>query len=103
VTNRINCTCHLATEGESIYLPLMTDEPLGLRPTHDLSRLGLSALAVYRTRNTMGHTKTHATKARGRRGTETVMMMSGLFAAHAASHKERNQERPNDRYTCRQT
>jgi hypothetical protein len=37
--------------GELVFLPLNL-RALGLRPTHDLSTLGLSALAVYRARNT---------------------------------------------------
>jgi hypothetical protein len=43
---------------ESFLLPLMTYGPLVLQPTHGLSNLGLSALAVYRTRNTTRHAET---------------------------------------------
>lgn len=57
-------------------------------PTHDLSILGLSALAAYRTRDMIGHAETQAMMARGRRGTETTMMVSGLLAANVAHHKE---------------
>jgi hypothetical protein len=63
----------------------MIYERLGLRPTQDISILGLSALAAYRTRNTTDRVKIQATAVRGRRDTETTMMVPELFAAH---HKE---------------
>jgi hypothetical protein len=88
--------------GESILLTLMTYMPLSMRPIHDLSSLGLSALAVYRTRNTMSHAETQATEVRGRHGAETVMMAPELFVAHIAIFKEHDQRSPDDRSTCRQ-
>jgi hypothetical protein len=59
VTSHINYTWHRAIEGESVHLPVMTYEPLGLWPTHDLSSQGLSELVVYRICNTMGRAETH--------------------------------------------
>jgi hypothetical protein len=41
----------------------MTYEPLGPRHTHNLLRLGLSALAIYRACNAMSHAKAQATEA----------------------------------------
>jgi hypothetical protein len=61
-----------------------------MRPTHDLLSLGLSALVVYRTHNTTGRAETQATEARGWSGIETVMVMSELFVANDAYHKERD-------------
>jgi hypothetical protein len=66
----------------------MAYRPLGMRPTHDLSNLELSALVIYRTRNMTSHTETQATDARGWHGIDTVMMPPEFFAAHAASLKE---------------
>jgi hypothetical protein len=43
------------------------------------------------------------TASRGQRGTQTTMMVSGLFAAHAAGHKEHNQGSLNDQGTYEQT
>lgn len=63
------------------YDSLMTYEPLGLWRTHDLLSLGL-AQAIYRTRNTMSHVETQATKVRGRCGAERVTMMPKLLVAH---------------------
>lgn len=74
---------------ESVLLPLMTYGPLGLRPTHVLSTLGLSALAVNKTRNMISHDETQATEAWGQRGAHAVIMVSELFATHVASLKER--------------
>lgn len=59
----------------------MTYVALGLCPTHDLSCLGLSALAAYRTCNTTSYTETQATVVRGQRGTEMTMMVPELFIA----------------------
>jgi hypothetical protein len=59
-------------------------------PTRDLSNLGLSALAANRTHNTIGRAETQAMMTRGRRDTEMTMMVSGLFAANVAHHKERD-------------
>jgi hypothetical protein len=56
--------------------------PLVSQPTHDVSNLGLSILVVYRILNSTSHDETQATEGRGRCGTETVMMMPELFAAH---------------------
>ena len=74
----------------------MTYRPLSLRPTHDLSSLGLSTLAAYRTHNTTSRAETQAMTTMGRRGTETVMLVSKLFAA---CHKEHDQGSPDDRGT----
>lgn len=71
----------------------MTYEPLELRHTHDLLRLGLSEQT---TRNTTSHAETQATKAKGRRGAEAVMMASGLRVAHAVRHNEHEYRRPSD-------
>jgi hypothetical protein len=60
----------------------MTYGPIGMPPTHDLPSLGMSALAICRADNTMSHTKTQATKARGQRGTERVIMMPELVTVH---------------------
>lgn len=65
-----------------VLLPLMTYRPLGMQPTHDLSSLVLNALVIYRTRNTMSHVETQATKVRGRCGAERVTMMPKLLVAH---------------------
>jgi hypothetical protein len=65
----------------------MTYGPQSLWPTHDISILGLSGLAAYRTHNTTGHAETQATETKGQHGTEMVMMMMEIFAAH---HKERD-------------
>lgn len=67
-----------------------------MRPTHDLLSLGLSALAAYRTHNTTGCVETQATTARGRRDTDTTIMMLGLFIAHIARHKEHDHGSPYD-------
>jgi hypothetical protein len=91
VIDRINYTWHQVVMGESFLLPLMTYGHLVLQPTHGLSNLDLSALAVYRTRNTTRHAETQAMEARGRRGIETVMMVSELFAANTTSLKEHGQ------------
>jgi hypothetical protein len=61
---------------------------LGLRPTHDLSFLGLSELAAYKTRSTTSHTEPQATVVRGQRGTEMTMMVPELFISR---YKERDQ------------
>jgi hypothetical protein len=82
MTSCIKCAWSRATAGESVLLPLMTYGSLGLQPTHDLLSLGLSALGIYRTHNTMSHTKTLAMKARGQCGKDRVMMTSELLAAH---------------------
>jgi hypothetical protein len=66
----------------------MTYVALGLRPTHDLSCLGLSALVAYRIRNMTSHTETQATVVRGQRGTKMTMMVPELFIAR---YKERDQ------------
>jgi hypothetical protein len=88
VIDRINYVWYRDATGELIFLLLMTYGPLGLRPTHDISNLGLSALVIYRTCNTTSHAKIQATKARGRHDTKMVMMVPELFAAHAVSLKE---------------
>lgn len=54
----------------------MTYEPLDLRCTHDLLRLGLSVQAIYMAYNTMSHAETQAMKTRGWHGIEAVMMAS---------------------------
>lgn len=74
----------------------MTYEPLELRHTHDLLRLGLSAQTIYRAHNTTSHAETQATKARGRRGAKAVMMVSGLCVANAVRHNEHELRRPSD-------
>jgi hypothetical protein len=61
----------------------MTYGPLDLWPTHNLSSLGLSALAVYKTHNMMSHAETQAMEARGRHGPVPVTMAPKLFVAHA--------------------
>lgn len=78
----INCSWRQATVGKSVLLILMTYEPLGMHPTHDLSSLALNALVIYRTHNTMNHVETQATKVRGRHGVERVMMTPKLLDAH---------------------
>jgi hypothetical protein len=60
----------------------------GLRSTHDLSSLGLSALAAYMTYNT---TSRAIQDLQGQHGAGTTMMASGLFATHVARHKEHDQ------------
>jgi hypothetical protein len=70
MTDRINCAWHRATAEEPVLIPLMTYGPLGIRTTHDLSSLGLSALAIYRVYNTTSHIETQATMAQGWRGTQ---------------------------------
>jgi hypothetical protein len=85
------------SRSERVSPPFTHDlHALGLRPTHDLSTLGLSALAVYRARNITSHAKTQAAEARGRRGTDTVMMLLEPFTA---SHKEHDQGSLDDRDT----
>jgi hypothetical protein len=66
----------------------MTYGLLGLRPTHDLSSLGLSKLIAYRPHNMTSRAETEATTTRGWRGIEAAMMTLGLFAAHVVRHKE---------------
>lgn len=58
MNSRINYAWHQATVGKSIYLPLMTYEPLGLRHTHNLLSLGLSTPTIYRNHNMMSHAET---------------------------------------------
>jgi hypothetical protein len=55
---RINYAWRRVIDGESVHLPLMIYGHLGLWPTHDLSSLGLSALATYRPHNTMSCAET---------------------------------------------
>jgi hypothetical protein len=81
----------------------MTYKPLGLWPTHDLSSLGLSALAAYRTHNMMSRTETQRTEGRGRYSTYMTMMVLELFTTHAVSHKERDQGSPDHRGIYKQT
>jgi hypothetical protein len=63
-------------------------QTLGLRPTHNLSILGPSALVTYKNRNTMRHAETQAMKARGRHGIETIMMKPELLVTHTPDLKE---------------
>jgi hypothetical protein len=56
---------------------------LGLWYTHDLS-----VLVAYRLYNTTSRVETKVTTARGRHDTHMAMMVSELFATHAARHKE---------------
>jgi hypothetical protein len=65
----------------------MTCEPLILQRTHDLSRLGLSAEAIYMAYNVTSHIETQALEARVRCGIAVVMTAPGLHAAHGAHHK----------------
>jgi hypothetical protein len=71
----------------------MTYEPLGLRRTHDILGLGLSVQAIYRACNATSHVETQATKAKGWRGVEVVMMASGPCAAHAVCYNEHEKRR----------
>lgn len=82
MTGHINYAWHQATAGESVLLSLMTYGPQGMRHTHDLSSLGLSALDIYRTCNTIGRAESQATKARGQRDIERVKMTL-ILVVHA--------------------
>jgi hypothetical protein len=63
--------------GPSVSSVLMTYEPLALRSTYDLSSLGMSTQTDHGARNTTSHAENEATDARGRRGTEMVIMAAG--------------------------
>jgi hypothetical protein len=63
--------------GPSVSSVLMTYEPLDLRSTYDLSRLGMSMQTGHGARNTTSHAENEATDARGRHGAEMVIMTAG--------------------------
>jgi hypothetical protein len=76
---------------------------LGMWPTHDLSSLGLSVLAIHRPRKShkphrdLGYSGQGS--ARHRDNNDGAM----AFAGHASCHKERNQGSLDDRGTNEQT
>lgn len=85
MTNHIKYEWRRATIRKSILLPLMTYKVIGLQPTHGLPSLGLSPLAIYRTRYTTSHAEAQATKAKDWHDTGRVMMTLEPLAAHAHS------------------